>query len=83
MSGRIPRNKRKALLESLGYIHHPALIDGWTNNSVQGEGGRTRLYIKRGHLACNLKSCGEVVKHYTDAQAGLVSIFAPGVAQAV
>lgn len=70
MDGRLPRNKRGALLEGLGYIVHPGLAGGRTNNPVAIDGGKPRLYIKRGHLASNLQTCNEIVKHYTDCQLG-------------
>lgn len=78
MDGRLPRNKRAGLLEGLGYIVHPGLIGGRTNNPVSIDGGKPRLFIKRGHLASNLQTCNEIVKHYTDAQMGggqLVGVF--------
>jgi hypothetical protein len=76
MDGRLPRNKRAGLLEGLGYMIHPGLAGGRTNNAVAIDGGKPRLFIKRGHLASNLQTCNEIVKHYADAQmCGAGSVF--------
>lgn len=74
MDGRLPRNKRAGLLEGLGYMVHPGLAGGRVNNPISMDGGKPRLYIKRGHLAANLQTCNEIVKHYTDCQMGGVSL---------
>lgn len=72
-SRQIPVNKRKGLLESLGYYWHPHLINGRVNNSmidVGGIAGKPKLYIRRGNPAVNLTNCADIVKSYLDAQAG-------------
>lgn len=75
MSRAIPPNKRREILQSLGYDWHPALKNGRTNNPVMMDGGKTKLFIKEGHIHLNLTSPAEVVKHYQEAQGA----FAPGV----
>ena len=41
----IPRNKRRALLESLGYSAHPALPEG-RSTVTDTDGSRPRLYVR-------------------------------------
>ena len=64
----IPPNKRRDLLRQLGYDWHPGLVNGRTNNPVLIDGGKPRLFIKQGHLACNLRSPVEIVAAYEKAQ---------------
>jgi hypothetical protein len=66
----IPRNKRRALMQSLGFDYHPALNDGRVNNIIITEGGKPRLYIRNDHISRNLTTCADVVKAYEKAQAG-------------
>ena len=65
---RIPRNRRKDLLESLGYVLHPGLNDGRVNSVVPFENGKPRLYIKEGHPAANFVTPAEILKQYLLAQ---------------
>jgi len=68
MARRIHPNKRRALLESIGYIHHPHLTDGRATCIVAMDGGtRPRLYIRKDSLACQLR--GGIVDAYIKAQA--------------
>lgn len=46
-SASIPRNKRRDLLESLGYVPHPGLKDG-RSTTPDTDGSRPRLYIRHG-----------------------------------
>lgn len=67
----IPINKRKAFLENLGYIAHPALVDGRSNVGIAiDEGKKPRLYVKIGSDLLNLKYPAEVIKSYQDMQLG-------------
>lgn len=65
---KIPPNRRSAILNSLGYYHHPSLNGGRVNAIVPSEGTKPRLFIKQGHILCNLETPGEVLRHYMDAQ---------------
>ena len=66
----IPRNKRKDMMEALGYIHHPALgAGGRVKSSIKPDDGKPRLYVSKGHLALNLQTPFEVAKAYSNAQA--------------
>jgi hypothetical protein len=76
MASAVPLNKRKDMLESLGYIPHPNLKDG--RSGVMINGARPRLFIKRGHPATLLTVGPEIVALYNEAQMtnlpGLVSV---------
>lgn len=65
----IPRNKRRGLMQSLGYDYHPMLKDGRVNGPIQIDDNRKpRLYVKHGHLSFNAHNAGEVVAMYLKAQ---------------
>lgn len=72
-SRRMPRNKRKKMLEDLGYMWHPSLTQGRVNNVIPIDGGKPRLFIKKGHIATNLQSAVEVSNAYAKAQGTLAS----------
>lgn len=62
-------NKRRELMQTLGYDYHPALEpSGRLGAIVKPDDGRPRLYIKAGHLALNVTSPAEVARLYTAAQ---------------
>jgi hypothetical protein len=65
---KIPRNRRRALLESLGYVRHPHLVDGRTNNAVLPDAGKTALYVKKGHPALELQGPAVIADRYSKAQ---------------
>jgi hypothetical protein len=75
----IPRNKRRQLLQNLGYDYHPVLTKGRVNNIIPLDGGKPRLFVKNGHIALNLTVAGEVAKAYINAQNGAIK---PGDAKA-
>jgi hypothetical protein len=65
---RIPINKRRELMQSLGYDIHPNLKEGRTTGIVQPDGGKPRLYIKMDHKDNNLMGASEIAKAYSEAQ---------------
>jgi hypothetical protein len=65
---RIPPKKRREMLTRMGYDPHPALVDGRVNNSIQPDGGKPRLYVKRGHILMNLPTAAMAAHKYTEAQ---------------
>lgn len=66
---RVPVNKRRLLMESLGYILHPSLPDGRSGANIALDGGsRPRLYIRRGHLHSQLTNGAAIVEAYLKAQ---------------
>jgi hypothetical protein len=64
----IPKNKRRDMLESLGYVTHPALPEGRLPITLS-DGTKPRLYIKEGHPATALKDAAHVRDTYQIAQA--------------
>jgi hypothetical protein len=64
----IPINKRREILQSLGYDWHPGLKNGRVNNVIMLDGGKPRLFIKAGHIHSNLQSAVEIAKQYQEAQ---------------
>lgn len=68
MTRAIPPNKRRELLQSIGYDWHPGLNNGRVNNPTVFDAGKPRLFIKNGHIHANLMKPAEVVKKYDEAQ---------------
>jgi len=66
----VPRNRRREIMHSLGYEWHPNLPEGRLNNPISDAGstGRPRLFVKKGHLACNLMKGGDIARAYQQAQ---------------
>lgn len=65
---RVPPNRRRIILEGLGYFYHPALEDGRVPNAVTPDNGRTRLFAKRGHPINVLSTVQTVCKIYQECQ---------------
>jgi len=70
MERAVPRNKRRALMESLGYVTHPGLKDGRVNNPVQPDGpmSKPRLFVTRDHEARGLMVPVDIARAYEQAQ---------------
>ncbi len=67
-SRRVSHNKRKEILADLGYIPHPALIDGRVNNLVLPDNGKPRLFIQATNsIALALPNPGIAAKSYETA----------------
>ncbi len=64
----VPRNKRKEMMEKLGYEVHPGLTNGRCSSVVMPDGGKPRLYVTIGHLSLNATKPSEVERLYTEAQ---------------
>lgn len=64
----LPRNKRKAALQALGYVYHPSLRDGRSSVDLPGTTDRPTFFIREGHWSCGLKTGAEVMKAYVAAQ---------------
>lgn len=71
-SKRIPHNKRKDLLRSLGYIPHPGLFNGRVTQMIPFEGGKPRLYVRAGSIEAGLKDPVMIVNKYREAQGYVV-----------
>jgi hypothetical protein len=66
--GRIPHNKRRELLQNIGYDWHPLLLNGRVNNTVLPDGVKCKLFVRHGHSALSAVSAAEVARLYSDAQ---------------
>jgi len=64
----VPRNKRRALIEALGYGMHPGLPDGRTCGIVEPDGGKPRLFVRPGHLSLSITGQAAIGKAYAQAQ---------------
>jgi primase-polymerase (primpol)-like protein len=64
----VPRNKRRDLMQRLGYDWHPALRDGRVTEVVTPDNGKPKLYVRGGHLALNVQDPAEVARLYSKAQ---------------
>jgi hypothetical protein len=76
LSRAIPPNKRREIMQGLGYDWHPALRNGRVNNptAVDG-GGKPKLFIREGHADRAIESPAEAARAYESAQVrGAVSL---------
>lgn len=70
-SGRrnVALSRRRALMESLGWIYHPSLVEGRVNNTVHPDGAKPRLYVHRNDSRLlALSTAADVARTYSDAQ---------------
>lgn len=61
--------KRKQILEQLGYVYHPALKEGRTNNNVLPDNTKPRLFVKAASLVAQIPTAAEAAKNYEHANA--------------
>lgn len=55
----------KDMLADMGYVPHPGLPDGRTNNPVAVDGQkRSKLYVRREHATVTWKAPGEIARQY-------------------
>ena len=64
----IGKCKISETLKDLGYIHHPNLSEGRLNKPSAFDRGKTRLYVKRDSLLCNISSPTTICDSYDNAQ---------------
>lgn len=72
-AGRVPINKRRELMHTIGYEWHPGLMRGRVNNIVTPDGGKPVLFVKRGHPAEKLVGAAEIARAYSVAQMQLIT----------
>ena len=65
---RVGRNKRRELLQSLGYDWHPHLKEGRTPTPMPGENTKPRLYIELEHADRSITDPKLIANAYKDAQ---------------
>lgn len=68
LNRRVPYNKRREILQGLGYDTHPGLTGGRVNNVIQPDGTKPRLYISRDHASKDMRVASEIAKTYTESQ---------------
>lgn len=71
-------NKRREILQGLGYDWHPALPDGRVNNPVLPDGGKVKLFIRNDSPARMLTTPAEAAAAYSRAQGGETPGARPG-----
>lgn len=65
---RVPRNKRREVMQTLGYDWHLGLTQGRTDNPVEPDAKKTVLYVKNEHPINELRNRSEIYRRYTEAQ---------------
>jgi hypothetical protein len=70
MAARVAPNRRKSMLESLGYVPHPNLTEGKSHIELISEGGkRPRIYVKRSNsIISGLSDKNEIMNLYCRSQ---------------
>ena len=63
-SRRVPQNRRRELLGTLGYEYHPGLREGRVNNAVMPDNGKPRLYMRVDDPRMALVGPAEIAKEY-------------------
>lgn len=77
LAHKVPQNKRREMLKSIGYDWHPGLASGRAPSMVPMHGGKPRLFVKAGSAAAALTGRPtEIVEAYVKAQ-GVESFPAP------
>jgi hypothetical protein len=72
----IALNRRREILQALGYDWHPALVNGRVNNPVLPDGAKVKLFVRLDHPDRALATAAEAAAAYTRAQP-LMSGIAP------
>jgi hypothetical protein len=67
-TNRYPLNKRRELLQSLGFDWHPGLKEGRVTSMIVIDLGKPRLFIRIDHKDFNLVGGANIAKAYEDAQ---------------
>ena len=65
---KVPPNKRRDMMRSIGYDWHPALAEGRVDNPVAPDGVKVKLFVRSGHPAIALTDRAAVAKAYATAQ---------------
>lgn len=65
---KISMNRRRSILDDLGYILHPGLFEGRAPGVILLDGGKPRLYIKNNHIHLQLQDATQIAAVYLEAQ---------------
>jgi hypothetical protein len=68
MGGKLSMTKRREMLLGMGYVLHPGLDGGRTNNPVQPDGKKPQLWVRQGSGLEALRGSAEIARAYTAAQ---------------
>lgn len=69
----LPLNRRKDVLDTLGYIWHPALRDGRVNNSVEPDGMKSKLFVRRDSPTSLIEMGADAAMAYTRANSAFMA----------
>jgi len=64
----VPPNKRRELLQNIGYDWVAGLPNGKVNNILMPDAGKPKLYVKKDSPLNNIHSPAEIARAYSDAQ---------------
>lgn len=64
----LSRSKRVEVLQSLGYVRHPGLVDGRVNNIILPDAAKPVLYVRIGSPAAALVGPSVIASAYSNAQ---------------
>lgn len=68
MGNRLSHAKRRELLQGMGYILHPGLIEGRVNNPIQPDNRKPQLFILANHPSARITGAAEIARAYTISQ---------------
>lgn len=68
MGNRLSYAKRKQLMQGMGYVLHPGLLDGRVNNPVQPDQKKPQLFVVAGSPQSCITGSSEIARAYTLAQ---------------
>lgn len=72
LDNRVPMNKRREMMKTLGYDWHPALDNGRCNRIVMPDNGKPRLYIHESSKHLHITTPSGVVRAYEEDQQRIV-----------
>lgn len=70
----IARNKRRSILQEMGYDYHSSFVDGRTNAPVQPDGTKPRLFVKPDHRSIGLAGFAAAQMYSEDQIKGSPSV---------
>lgn len=73
----IALNRRREIMQGLGYDWHPALVNGRVNNPVLPDGAKVKLFLRLDHPDRRLATAAEVAAAYTRAQPLMAGVASP------
>ena len=65
LAGKITHSRRRQMMIDMGYILHPGLNDGRTNNPVSPDGRKPQLFVKPGSEQAMITGQADIAKRYS------------------